>query len=74
MMRTTKHGELLPRGVWQADFFGPDGELVLVAVNRHRRLIAPPLVVPHGASRIAAADRLMAALDAVDPIPDLRIV
>lgn len=71
---TASGGRHLGRGVWQADFFGPDGELVLVALNRQRRLVANPCVVPHGASRIDAADRLTAILDDADPMPELRIV
>ena len=73
---TTATGDipLLRRGVWQADFFGPDGELVLIALNRQRRLVAPPLVVAHGESRIAAADRLLNVLDRADPVPNIRIV
>jgi hypothetical protein len=73
-MRVRPNCALLVRGVWQADFFGPDGELVLVAVDRRRRLVANPVVVPHGASRIEAAERLLAILEAADPIAALRIV
>jgi hypothetical protein len=62
------------RGVWQADFFGPDGELVLVATDSRSRLVAPPLVVPHGANRMQAADGLLETLDAADPVPPLRII
>jgi hypothetical protein len=36
--------------------------------------VAPPLIVPHGASRIDAANGLLEALDAADPMPALRII
>jgi hypothetical protein len=62
------------RGVWQADFFGPDGELVLVAVDRRRRLVVDPVIVAHGASRIDAAERLLVILEKADPMPALRII
>lgn len=64
---------LKQRGVWQADFFGPNGELVLVAVTRLKRRIAEE-VVPHGSSRIEAAERLQDALDRADPLPNIRII
>lgn len=67
------HG-LLRRGVWQAPFLGRDGEMILAAVDRNGRLVGDVHVVPHGASRIDAADRLLAALDLADPVPDIRII
>lgn len=66
--------DLLGRGVFQAPWLGPDGELVLIAVRSDHRLNAPPLVVPHGASRIAAAERLESDLEAGDPITRLRVI
>lgn len=72
-----QHGpslDLLGRGVFQAPWLGPNGELVLLAVRRDHRLNAPPLVVPHGASRIAAAESLLAGLDRDDDLPKLKII
>jgi hypothetical protein len=66
--------DLLRRGVWQAPFFGPDGELALVAVSRAGKLIGDVLIVPHGSSRIAAAEALLERLNLVDPLPAIRIV
>jgi hypothetical protein len=60
--------------VWQAPYLGPDGELVLVAVRRNGRSNEAPIVVPHGASRIDAANVLLDRLNAADPVPDIRIV
>jgi hypothetical protein len=70
----SRRKDLLKRGVWQAPFLGPDGELVLAAVRRDGRLNEPPLVIPHGASRIDAAEEMLDRLNAADPIPDIRIV
>jgi len=64
----------LKRGVWQAPFLGEDGEMVLVAVKRDGRILGKPLVVPHGASRIEAAERLLDGLNLTDPLPALRII
>lgn len=66
--------KLLRRGVWQAPFFGDNGEMVLVAVRRDGRILGEPVTVPHGASRIDAAEALLARLDTIDPLPDIRIV
>jgi hypothetical protein len=65
---------LLDRGVWQAPWVGPDGELVLLAVTRAHALNEPPHNVAHGASRIEAAERMMAALDRDDPVATLRVI
>jgi hypothetical protein len=66
--------DLLRRGVWQAPFFGPDGEMVLLAVTRDSRLVGDPVIVPHGASRIAAADVMLDRLNSIDPVPELRVI
>lgn len=65
---------LLERGVWQAPWLGPDGELVLIAITRARSMYGLPFVVPHGASRIEAAERMMGELDAVDAVPNLQLI
>jgi hypothetical protein len=71
-----RHGslELLNRGVYQAPWLGPNGELVLLAVRKDHRLNAEPTVVPNGASRIAAAERLLDDLEGDDPVPKLKII
>lgn len=57
---------LLDRGIWQAPWFGPNGEMVLLAITRaHGKL--SEVIVPHGASRTETADRMLAELNAVDP-------
>lgn len=67
-MRKTVDVSLLPRGVWQAPYFGPTGELVLLAVtSKHWKW--REVVVPHGASRVVAAESLEADLDAFEPPP-----
>jgi len=65
--------EMASRGVWQAPWFGPDGELILVSVTRARRRLRE-VVIPHGGSRIEAADSLLAELERDDPIPMLRVI
>lgn len=64
----TEMGLDLPRGVYQAPWIGPDGEVVLIAITRQHKLAAGPVTVPHGASRVGAADELWAVLDRVDPM------
>jgi hypothetical protein len=73
-MRHSVSLDLLGRGVFQAPWLGPNGELVLLAVRRDHRLNAPPFVVPHGASRISAAESLLDGLDRDDAIPNLKII
>lgn len=65
---------LLDRGVWQAPWLGPNGELVLLAITKARALHGEPHVVPHGASRIEAAELLLSRLDRDDPVPKLRVI
>jgi hypothetical protein len=57
------------RGVYVAPWMGPDDELVLIAITAAGKLAAPPLTIPHGASRLAASDELWAAVERVDPDP-----
>ena len=64
----------LGRGVWQAPFDGPDGELVLVAVTSRGRMCGEVTIVPHGASRIETADRMLLALELADPLRALRAI
>lgn len=65
---------LLERGVWQAPWLGPTGELVLIAITRARALHGAPFIVPHGASRVDAANALLEGLDAIDPVPKIRVI
>lgn len=65
--------EMASRGIWQAPWFGPDGELILVSVTRARRRLRE-VVVPHGASRIEAAESLLAELEREDPVPLMRVI
>jgi hypothetical protein len=64
----------LGRGVWQAPFDGPDGEMVLVAVTSRGRIVGEVAVIPHGASRVETAERMLAALDLADPVAVLRAI
>lgn len=57
---------MLDRGVWQANFLGPAGEIYLVAISHAHRLIARR-VVADGENRIQAAEELQDELDRVDP-------
>ena len=56
------------RGVYAAPWIGPTDELVLIAITSDCRLAVEPVIVPHGASRVDAADALYAKLDALDPV------
>jgi hypothetical protein len=70
MMRHSKGVPLLDRGVRQAPWFGPDGELVLLAItSKHAKW--KEVIVPHGASRVEAGEALEAELDLYDPPPPL---
>ena len=56
------------RGVYVAPYLGPDGEIVLLAITSSRKLATSgPVIVPHGADRVAAAEALWDLLDRVDP-------
>lgn len=64
-------GGLWQRGVHAAPWQGPNGELVLIAIDSHRGLLPDSItVVPHGASRVDAADSLWAFLESLDPVDD----
>src|SRR4051812_13197393 len=73
--RAGSAGKALARGVWQAPWFGPDGQRVLLAVTSRGTLAEDPVVLPHGASLVAAADRLDALLERVDDVRrSLRLI
>jgi hypothetical protein len=75
-MRQAKPFESLPRGVFLAPWMGPEGELVLLAVKANGRLACDPVMLPHGADRGEASDRLWQLLHDVDPDhrANLRVV
>jgi hypothetical protein len=57
---------ILGRGVFQAPWLGPNGEMVLVSINsRHEK--HEELTVTHGANRIDVGEAMEARLDAADP-------
>lgn len=68
-MRIASLGQPLGRGVYVAPWCGPQGELVLLAITSAGRLACDPLMIPHGADRVAAADALWDALEEADPDP-----
>lgn len=64
-------GGLWQRGVHVAPWQGPEGELVLIAIDSHRGLLPDSItVIPHGASRVDASDALWEFLEQLDPIDD----
>jgi hypothetical protein len=67
-------GEGFGRGVWMAPWMGQNGETILVAVTRERKLACDPVLVPPGGNHVAASDALWARLDGHDPIPNLKLV
>ena len=60
----------LNRGVWVAPWTGPNGETVVYAIDSTNRLLASPVVIPHGTDHVALADRLWQELDRQDPVTD----
>lgn len=73
-MRVGKFSELLQRGVWVAPWMGPNGEFVLIAIDRHHRIVGDPVTVPAGANHVQMADELWERLDAADPMPMLKVI
>jgi hypothetical protein len=63
----------LTRGIWEVPFFGPEGETILVAIDRAGRRIEERSVPP-GANRVIVQDELLARLDVEDPVRRLEIV
>lgn len=58
----------LNRGVWIAPWVGPDGELVVYAIDSTNRLGISPVVIPHGVDHVALVDQLWEELDRRDPV------
>lgn len=73
-MRKTGPWHTLERGVYVAPWVGPNGEMVLIALTRFRRLAGEPLMVPIGGNHVAAGEELWDRLETVDPIPKLQII
>lgn len=61
------------RGVWNAPWTGPNGELVLIALESRGRLIDGPVAVPRGVDHVTVADTLWELLDTVDPLAMVRL-
>ncbi len=55
------------RGVWTAPWSGPNGELVLYAMDSRTHLVAPPFAVSADNDHVAAADKLWDLIDERDP-------
>jgi len=68
-MRKAKSELLENRGVFVAQWDGPNGEIILIARDRRRRLIGEPYTVPCGSDPVAANDLMWARVDAADPMP-----
>ncbi len=62
------------RGVWIAPWVGPNGETVLLAITRFRKLVGEPVTIPNGTSHHVACDALWAQLDQEDPTPKLAVL
>jgi hypothetical protein len=59
---------VLVRGVWLAPWFGPGGQVVLVAIASEHRKLAE-LVVLIGGDHVQATDGLWESLDVEAPVP-----
>jgi hypothetical protein len=62
------------RGVWIAPWMGPNGETILVALNRHEHQIGEQIMIPLGGNHLAASDELWSRVEKHDPIPKLRVI
>lgn len=63
----------LRRGVYVAQWLGPNGEFILIAItSKHVKL--REVVVPACANHVKAGEDLWAELDDVDPVPDLKVI
>ena len=65
-MTPTDGARLCGRGVWNAPWSGPNGELVLLAIDSQHRLINGPMVVARGTDHVMVADAMWDLLDACD--------
>lgn len=63
----------LERGVYQAPFLGPNGEDIYFSVRRDRRILRREFVTDPEAARDVVLG-LERELDAVDPLPRLKLV
>lgn len=72
-MRKARFQAGVGRGVWVAQWAGPNWETILVAVRRDGRMIARREVAA-GEDHIGAADELWALLDDADPEPLLKVI
>lgn len=61
------------RGVWILPFKGPNGEMILVALDRQERRLAERLVA-FGQNGVQAAEDLWVVVDRLDPAPELRLL
>ena len=59
-----------PRGVYRLPFLSDTGHRLIVAVTRHGHALGGPVRVFEGEDLDAAADRLRAVLDELDPLGD----
>jgi len=73
MRRTPSSGMTVGRGVWVAQWMGPDGETILVAVARTGRLVEQRMLRT-GDGHVQAADEMWDALDRADPAPMLHVI
>jgi hypothetical protein len=62
------------RGVWIAPWLGPNGETILVALNRHERQLGEQMMISPGSNSLAASDELWARVERDDPVPQLRVI
>lgn len=65
-MRRKQRGVKDNWGVWLADWTGPQGEMILVAMTSGRVKVIEEMV-PIGADHVAAQLRLLEQLEAVEP-------
>lgn len=69
-----QHGTTFGRGVWVAPWLGENGELIVVAVDRNKRQVGTPRLIPFGGSHMAASNELWDELERHDPIPILKLI
>ncbi len=72
-MRKAQFGAAVGRGVWIAQWVGPNDELILVATDRNSRRLAERMLAM-GDDHLQASDDLWAIVEREDPERMLKVI